>query len=206
MVVAANPFGDIHIAPFAAILAQVKELFKSEHACVLNAPQQLRSSTFRPSLEAKSLLQDHLEERPKKIDGRYPEVIDKPSRVPHSMRDEHASEAGTLVTHQSGIGMLESAKPWPQASSSSIKERYSKTKRVGYIGSRPASSQFLSDSGTEEPAIIESDSKRVPPLHSPTWAPSAVEPTEIESEDITQPEETIHTSSGFSLNLPGIYR
>lgn len=49
MVVAANPFGDIHISPLVAVLAQVKGLFQNEHACVLTAPRYFHSTTFGPT-------------------------------------------------------------------------------------------------------------------------------------------------------------
>lgn len=54
MVMAANPFGDIHISPLAAILAQVKELFKTEDVSVLNLPSNFDPSMLGPGPEARS--------------------------------------------------------------------------------------------------------------------------------------------------------
>ncbi|KAL2287242.1 hypothetical protein FJTKL_05747 [Diaporthe vaccinii] len=126
MVVAANPFGDIHIAPFATILAQVKELFEVQDALVLNPRLSLTSSVLGPSLETDSLVETQSSQD--MVIYESDETIGREARVPYFMEEELVPEADPLILRESDRGMLE----WPGNDSlrlppfSQAKERTSK--------------------------------------------------------------------------------
>lgn len=89
MVVAANPFGDIHIVPFTAILAQVKELFETQDVSVLYLPRDFSPTTVMPGVEVNKVVpEQHIPEM----------VVDE---------DETAPEAGRLT----GNGSFSSSEP-----------------------------------------------------------------------------------------------
>lgn len=107
MVVAANPFGDIHIAPFAAILAQVKELFEVQDALVLNPRLSLTSSVLGPSLGTDSLVEARNSQDVVVYESE--ETIGRETSGPYFMEEELLPEADPLILHESDRGMLE----WP---------------------------------------------------------------------------------------------
>lgn len=106
VVVAANAFGDIHIAPFAAILAQVKELFEVQDAFVLKSQLNLTDLVLGlpDTIGIKSLgeIGDTQE-----VVVRQSEVkMGREARLPHSMQEELLSEAGPVILHEQDMNML----------------------------------------------------------------------------------------------------
>lgn len=132
MVVAVNPFGDIHIAPLVAVLAQAKKLFEDEHPCVLKAPRCLDPFMLGPSLQAKNPVES--QETSDMIVG---------GRVLPFAPEESLPERAHLVMHQTDVRVLEQEDQWPQAISPLAKEPYVMETRAGLEVMEPESPRFL---------------------------------------------------------------
>lgn len=136
MVVASNPFGDIHIAPFAAILAQVEELFEVQDAFVLNLPLNPIPPLLEPTLETDRLAENQNTQEVVVCESE--ETMGREDGASHVMQEELLREAGLLILHEADRGML----AWPEDDSLRLplfpgaKERTNKpTPKMDHTGS-----------------------------------------------------------------------
>lgn len=168
MVLAANPFGDIHIAPFATILAQVKKLFRNEFACVLDPPRYIGLPKFGPSIHADSPYEGQTSDR---IVSERAEARKWEPPEPRFLREGKSSETEMLLLQEPEVGISEQTSPRLEASSSWVEAPPART-------TTPPS---LPDESTVSFLTTESDKASVPPLSSSHVAPLLSE-TPIEAE------------------------
>lgn len=197
MVVAVNPFGDVHIAPFPGIVAQVKKLFKTEYACVLSAPRRLTFPRLGADTQANIPFQD--QETPGVIENERAQVMEWESTELPLVREENLSR----TAQRPDVELLKRKSPWPQDSASSVKVRTETEMTVEGAGLRPKSLLILPQESREDFATPESSSGGMPPVSTLILGSLlSGKPTDVPSEATTRSEET--SRSEFNIDIHGM--
>ncbi|KAG8159613.1 hypothetical protein KVR01_010250 [Diaporthe batatas] len=98
MVMAANPLGDIHIIPFAAIVAQITEFFETQKVSVHILPNGLSVSTTRPPSDIDSTEKERRpSERYSAFKTRFGNFLDDSNRIPELQYQGHSTDGDQRV-------------------------------------------------------------------------------------------------------------